>query len=283
MTQWYYRMGGEVIGPVTPEELRRQVDDRSIIEDMEVKNGEDGDWKFASTVDGWFDDADGYRQKELERERRKIEAEVRAKLEKDHKEPESTGGDALQVGPYISELDITHGRGKGRPKLVASLIFLALAAVPSLIVAVLYSRLVGKSFAEIFNETEGQLDKIDSHLDFMMICFTLTGLVALFFIVKLADWYQARNPNVWWYFRHPHDYCMTCQGKWEVVSRSPVGGRWVRHAFLQHVWWHRKLRVVQTVRCGVCQREEVREAIIHQHGHGEYPGQKRPPEGGGGG
>ena len=50
--QWYYRIGGEVVGPVSFNELRQAAAERMIAEDTPIRRGVAGEWIPASEVAG---------------------------------------------------------------------------------------------------------------------------------------------------------------------------------------------------------------------------------------
>ena len=186
-------------------------------------------------------------------------------------------------GPHVQERDVTHGWGRGRPYTLAAFAAMFFAALPAFISAEIYRNWIGKSFHEILNDTEGASGQIDSDFDFMLIIVVVVWFAASIASWKLADLYQAKNPNVWWYFRHAHDYCQKCQGKWEEVSRKVLDGAWVCTRDWEPKRWQRRLKAMQSVRCPNCKRKKSREAIFDQTGWGAYTGEQKQPEGSGGG
>ncbi len=69
MSRWYYKLMGEVIGPITVEDLLRDVADGSVFKDTQVRKNEDGEWKLASSVKNLFDKADEFRKVEIENQK----------------------------------------------------------------------------------------------------------------------------------------------------------------------------------------------------------------------
>jgi len=55
MTEWYYQVAGEVVGPVSLEELKQKAADGEINEETSVREGADGKWTAASDVGGLLD------------------------------------------------------------------------------------------------------------------------------------------------------------------------------------------------------------------------------------
>jgi hypothetical protein len=51
-SEWYYQSMGEVIGPLSPAELRKAVESGKIQPDTLVRKGADGPWVFAAQVNG---------------------------------------------------------------------------------------------------------------------------------------------------------------------------------------------------------------------------------------
>jgi hypothetical protein len=54
MADWYYQLKGEVVGPVTPEELEEKTDQGEIEEQTLVREGVEGRWIRAAEVEGLF-------------------------------------------------------------------------------------------------------------------------------------------------------------------------------------------------------------------------------------
>jgi hypothetical protein len=52
MSQWYYQLSGNVMGPISLEELQQKVDDGEITEDTPTRDGPDASWRPASQVGG---------------------------------------------------------------------------------------------------------------------------------------------------------------------------------------------------------------------------------------
>jgi hypothetical protein len=52
MAEWYYQVAGDVVGPVSFEELTEKADDGQIEEATLVREGADAEWVAASEVDG---------------------------------------------------------------------------------------------------------------------------------------------------------------------------------------------------------------------------------------
>lgn len=54
-SEWYAQLMGDVVGPLSPNELRRMVRDRKLLPSDLVRKGNDGRWVDASQVTGLFD------------------------------------------------------------------------------------------------------------------------------------------------------------------------------------------------------------------------------------
>ncbi len=55
MAEWYYQLVGQVLGPVSFEELRRKANSAEIERETLVREGSDGPWKEASQIQGLFE------------------------------------------------------------------------------------------------------------------------------------------------------------------------------------------------------------------------------------
>ncbi len=59
MTEWYYQVTGETLGPVSREQLEQKARDGEIERATLVREGADGPWTAASDVGGLFDSVGG--------------------------------------------------------------------------------------------------------------------------------------------------------------------------------------------------------------------------------
>jgi hypothetical protein len=59
MAEWYYQVAGEVMGPVSLEQLKERADDGQIDEETLVREGADAEWVAASEVDGLLESSIG--------------------------------------------------------------------------------------------------------------------------------------------------------------------------------------------------------------------------------
>lgn len=59
MTEWYYQVAGEVVGPVSLEALKQKAADGEITKETSVREGAEGRWIAASDVEGLLDSAAG--------------------------------------------------------------------------------------------------------------------------------------------------------------------------------------------------------------------------------
>ncbi len=59
MAQWYYQLGGEVVGPMSREDLQRKAETGEIEPHVAVRDGAEGPWIAASQVDGLFVESTG--------------------------------------------------------------------------------------------------------------------------------------------------------------------------------------------------------------------------------
>jgi len=53
-SKWYYKILGDIVGPVSSKDLRQKVSKGEITPDSEVRKGDDGEWIFAVKVYGLF-------------------------------------------------------------------------------------------------------------------------------------------------------------------------------------------------------------------------------------
>ena len=52
--QWFYRMMGDELGPISSSELKSLVEKKQVVRDTKVRLGTDGKWHSAEKIKGLF-------------------------------------------------------------------------------------------------------------------------------------------------------------------------------------------------------------------------------------
>ena len=114
MSKWFYKLMGEVIGPITTEELLRDVADGAVFEDTEVRKNDDGEWKPAASVKNLFDKADEFQNAEIEnRKQKRAEHERKKKLRKKNLTVSTSGAPPHWKWEIIDTIFVACSDGRG--------------------------------------------------------------------------------------------------------------------------------------------------------------------------